>query len=154
MLVTSLSLLGLDGSNQFSSLDGVVFERDEADGVLFPRFDQDTIIMRLLESFDGITIGTQDILLEDAYVSESTLESHGFIDSVLAASLHRKAKNLGPAIPFIFNAHNGLKVRGVVRRFDIIFRYSEQLPAELRSRIRRFLGQCGIGKIEERESND
>lgn len=150
----SLRLIGLDGSNQASPANGVVIERDETDGALFLRFDQEAVIMRLLETFDGIIIGTQDILLEDAQVVESMLASHGLIDNPLIASLYRKAENLGPAVPFTFNVENDMKVKGSVRRFDINFRYSENLAVDVRSRIKQFLEQFGVGEIHEWEISD
>ena len=153
MLVTSLSLIGISCPNQFSPVNGIVLERDETDGLLYPRFEQEALVLMLFETFDGIIIGTQDILLEDAQVSESMLAGYGFVNNSLVASLYRKAKNLGPAIPFTFNA-DGLKVKGFVRRFDISFRYSENLAEGVRNEIRRFLTQFGIGEIEEWESND
>lgn len=149
MCVTSLSLFGLKLSELSPPSRGIVYERDEVDGARLARFDQDEVIARLLEAFEGIIIGSQDALLEDARSAESRLTAHGMGDNPLIGSLYRKARGLGPATPFVIETEEGERVRGVARRFDISFRYSSDLSAGVRSEVRRFLESFGVGEVEE-----
>lgn len=150
MCVTWLHLFELKPSELSRPANGVVYERDEVDGTLFACFNQDEVILRLLEAFEGIVIGSQDRLLEDARVTESMLAAHGMADNPLIGSLYRKAENLGPAIAFSIESEGGDRVRGSARRRDISFRHGGDISADMQEKIRRFLESFGVGEIEHR----
>jgi hypothetical protein len=150
MCVTWLHLFELKPSESGLSSNGVIYERDEADGTLFACFNHDELIVRLLEAFEGIVIGSQDRLLEDARVTESMLAAHGMDNNPLIGSLNRKAKNLGPAIPFSIETEDGDCVRGAARRRDISFRHGSDVSADMLEKIRSFLESFGVGEIEHR----
>lgn len=123
----------------------------EYDGEACMRFEHDEVFRQLYEAFAGVRVGSEDLLLEDAKRVEAILVDKGAGDNILIRSLYKKAKHLGPAIPFRIFTEQGEDIKGSVRRFDLNFRYSRSTSAEMRKKIRNFLESFGTGEIEERE---
>ena len=154
MCVMTLRLFGLTASEPVPHAIGIIYERDEEDGVPFPCFDTDAVLMRLRVAFDGITIDGQDVLMEEARRVEALLTDHGMGNNPLVGSLYQKARDVGPALHFNFQTPEGDSVSGFVRRFDISFRHGAGLSEGTLGKLKHFLRSFGAGEIEDRRCGD
>jgi hypothetical protein len=141
-----LSIFDLDDLKRAPAPGIVIGERD---GAARAYFDHDLVLRLLSKTFPGIVIGEEDLLLEEARRAEATLASEGEADNPLIGSLYRKAKDLGPATPFLIPVTQGGAVMGSVRRYDINFRYCRDTPLEVKAKLAGFLKSFAVGTVEE-----
>ncbi len=153
MYTIMLNVFETQGTSSRPDLvNGMMYEYDEALALWYPVLDQAEVMLRLLETFDDIKIGTQDIVLENAQVVERWLRAQdAAAEKVLIASEYRRAKNVGPVHPFSFGDVEDGRIHGCVRRFDIKFYSENDFSVEIQAKVRRFLQGFGMGEIEEYE---
>lgn len=150
MHTIALNLFDCDGFEYPRLQNGFIAEYDERFNRWYSVFDQAEVMMRLLEAFPDIIIGTHDALLENAQAIESFLKGHGAADdNTVITSEYRRARNIGPVHPFSLRSAANKSIRGYIRRFDVKFCCDDDFSSRQRDRITEFLQGFGAGEIED-----